>query len=158
MATRCVIGIIRNDGSVECISCHYDGYVLGVGEMLNEYYKDQEKIERLLELGNISTLGENVEPLNGTEHSFEKPDDHTTIAYARDRGDKKVESKVMKDLNEFSKKFNESWCEYAYLFDEKNQTWLCNTTTIFEASDLKELSDFIEDKQKRMMDYGLKLN
>jgi len=41
--------------------------------MLKEHYKDREKVEKLIALGDISSLGEEVDIPNGVEHSFEKP-------------------------------------------------------------------------------------
>lgn len=158
MATRCVIGIIRKNGSIECISCHNDGYLQGVGDVLLEHYTDQNKIEHLLKLGDLSALRENIEPIKGVHHSFNYPDDYTTIAYGRDRGDKHTTSVVIENLNQFQKEFNDSWCEYAYLYDEKNQEWLCNTTAVFDASDLKELSLALKKELNESMDYGMKLN
>ena len=158
MSTRSVIGIIRKDGKIECISCHYDGYLHGVGDMLLNHYMVQDKIEKLLELGDISTLKENVEPVKGVQHSFKNPDAHTTIAYGRDRGDKHTASVVVENLNQFQKEFNDSWCEYAYLFDEVKQKWFCNSTVILTADDMEELSIAIKKEMNESMDYGMKFN
>lgn len=158
MATRCVIGIKRKDGKIECISCHYDGDLLGVGDMLLNHYMVQDKLEKLLELGDISALRENVEPEKGVQHSFRNPDAHTTIAYGRDRGEKNVQSIVFDNIEQFQNEFNNSWCEYAYLFDETKQKWYCNTTSILNVEDMEELSSAIEKAMKESMDYGMKFN
>jgi hypothetical protein len=71
MATRSRIAIENQDGTVDSIYCHFDGYVDSVGKTLFEHY-DQEKLERLLELGDISSLGEST---------------IDTVAYCRDRGE-----------------------------------------------------------------------
>jgi len=71
MATRSRIAIEREDGSVKSIYCHFDGYLSGVGKTLFNHY-DKEKLEKLIELGDISSLE------NSTEG---------TIAYHRDRGE-----------------------------------------------------------------------
>ena len=158
MATRCVIGIKRKDGTNECINCHYDGYLQGVGDMLLNHYKAQDKLEKLLELGDISALRENVELEEGVQHSFKEPDAYTTIAYGRDRGEKNVQSIVFDTIEQFQREFNNSWYEYAYLFDEEKQKWYCNTTAILNADDMEELSSAIKKEMNESMDYGMKFN
>jgi hypothetical protein len=71
MATRSRIAIENQDGTVTAIYCHWDGYVNGVGKTLFENY-DREKLEQLIELGDISSLGETLDE---------------TVAYARDLGE-----------------------------------------------------------------------
>ena len=71
MATRSRIAIENQDGTVQSIYCHFDGYIDGVGTTLFTHY-DREKLKSLIELGDISSLGESTE---------------NTVAYARDRGE-----------------------------------------------------------------------
>ena len=71
MATRSKIAIENQDGMVTAIYCHFDGYVKGVGKTLFENY-DREKLEQLIELGDISSLGETLDE---------------TVAYHRDGGE-----------------------------------------------------------------------
>ena len=84
MATRSTIGIVRKDGSESRIYCHYDGYLEHNGAILKEHYSDMTKLERLLGLGNISYLEENLYAPN---HSFDHPVGGVTVAYHRDRGE-----------------------------------------------------------------------
>jgi len=71
MSTRSRIAIETKSGTVKSIYCHFDGYVSGVGKTLYNHY-DKEKLEKLIELGDISSLGESTE---------------NTVAYHRDRGE-----------------------------------------------------------------------
>ena len=71
MATRSRIAIENENGTVISIYCHFDGYLEGVGKKLFEHY-DREKTEKLIELGDISVLGEST---------------LDTIAYHRDRNE-----------------------------------------------------------------------
>jgi hypothetical protein len=71
MATRSRIAIENESGIVNSIYCHFDGYVDGVGKTLFNHY-DKEKLQKLIELGDISSLGESTED---------------TVAYCRDRGE-----------------------------------------------------------------------
>lgn len=102
MSTRSLIGIVKKDGSIQSIYCHHDGYFEGVGKVLTEDYKDPEKVEALIELGDISSLGETLE---------------STVAYHRDRGEE-----ISKHFDPSEKGFLKSakglWGEFAYLFDD----------------------------------------
>ena len=63
MSTRCRIGIENKDGTITSIYCHHDGYISGgVGEMLAIHYTDEAKVRKLMELGDISSLG--TEPVS----------------------------------------------------------------------------------------------
>jgi hypothetical protein len=84
MATRSRIGVELEDGTVKSVYCHWDGYVSNNGKTLLECY-DRVKTLALVELGDLSSLGEQVEP-NGP-HSFESPQGGVTVAYHRDRGE-----------------------------------------------------------------------
>lgn len=59
MATRSNIGIVNNDGSIETIYCHWDGYPEHVGVVLAKWYREAE-VRTLLGLGDRSSL--HVEP------------------------------------------------------------------------------------------------
>lgn len=100
MSTRSTIGVVRCDGSKARISCHWDGYLEHNGVILYECYSDMDALEKLLRLGNISVLGENLEAENST---FDNPAPHTVIAYHRDRG--------------------EEWEDYHYADEDFNYTF-----------------------------------
>ena len=57
MGTRSEIGIVKDDGSIESIFCHYDGYISGVGATLLEFYNTKEKIMALMKCGHLCGLG-----------------------------------------------------------------------------------------------------
>ena len=48
MATRSRIGMVKDDGTVESIYCHFDGYPSNNGKILKEHYADKSKVEKLL--------------------------------------------------------------------------------------------------------------
>lgn len=119
MSTRSLICIKRDKEHYEAIYCHSDGYLTFNGQMLFDNYKDREKVEKLISLGNISCLAENVEPDPTKPHSFDYSErqDGVVVAYGRDRGEEEQES-VIQTLKELKKW---GWIEYIYVFDEKNQ-------------------------------------
>jgi len=53
---------------------------------LNTHYKDSNKAQELVELGNISRLCKEYKPAD-EEHSFNNPQEGVTVFYGRDRGE-----------------------------------------------------------------------
>jgi hypothetical protein len=120
MATRSRIGIEQADGTVKSIYCHWDGYPKGVGKILVEHYLMRDKVESLMALGSISTLGEQVEPTGRVDHTFELPEDGITVAYHRDRGEDLDPARVDKSLNDFLQSDVE---EFGYVFTQYGE-WM----------------------------------
>lgn len=63
------------DGRVRSVYCHHDGYLEGVGRTLLDHYTDPDKIDSLLALGDLSSLGDDPETPG------------ECIAYMRDHGE-----------------------------------------------------------------------
>lgn len=137
MATRSTIWInLGNEGSenkddkFRGIYCHFDGYLEGVGETLLNHYNDIEKINKLIDLGSISSLSEHVE--TDQPHSFDKPLEGVVVAYARDRGE---------DLNVFEvyglENTNQYGEVYNYVFDG-------NDWKLYEDGLLKDLKELLD--------------
>lgn len=88
MSTNGIIAMQREDGSIEGIYCHWDCHLEGVGRTLLGHY-DLEKTRKLMDLGSLSSLGEEIDPPEGAEHSYDHPFPGVTIAYHRDRGEER---------------------------------------------------------------------
>lgn len=56
MGTRSNIGIVNENGSIETIYCHWDGYPEWVGVILAMNYKDAETVKELISFGDRSSL------------------------------------------------------------------------------------------------------
>lgn len=128
MATRSAIGIMHGD-VIKAVYCHWDGYIEHNGKILKEHYTDSVKVNRLISLGDISSLGSEI----GEEHAFSwlesdmtseeynaKYDNMTTF-YGRDRG----EATSFSTFTEFEKMathFSNCGCEYIYIF--RDGEWL----------------------------------
>ena len=127
MATRSTIALLRDNGEVVKVYCHWDGYLDNNGRLLVENYNTPEKIEALLAGGDISSLGRVV----GEKHPFDtydksklSPEDLAlaeraeaegwTLYYGRDRGETGVEPKVYADLGLYER--NAQFEEYNYCF------------------------------------------
>jgi len=64
MATRSYIGVSGPEGpnpTVKFIYCHFDGYPEGVGMTLAKHFDTPYKVDKLIELGDISSLGETLD-------------------------------------------------------------------------------------------------
>lgn len=57
MSTRSRIGIRNKDNTITSIYCHWDGYPEWNGKMLLTHYTKLEDVKKLIQLGNLSTLG-----------------------------------------------------------------------------------------------------
>jgi len=120
MSTRSRIAIENQNGSVKSIYCHFDGYLIGVGRLLKEYYTTQAKVEALIDLGDISALEMTPE---------------STVAYARDRGED-LNFKEFKTVPElFEQGFNSSE-QFVYCFT-KNNIWLVMEVGSKQVNDLE---------------------
>ena len=100
MSTRSHIGIWNEDGSLDVIYCHWDGYPSYNGAVLFHHYQEPEKIRELIALRDISSLAESVKPAEG-EHTFESPQEGVVVAYGRDRHEDGVDTKHFDTLEDF---------------------------------------------------------
>ena len=130
MATRGNIGILNSDGSVTGIYVHFDAYPAYVGKTLLNCYTDTDIVNKLIDLGDLSSLGED---LYATGHTWKSPIEGVCVAYGRDRGDDDVES--YRFISEIEYKMNGKGVDYQYLF--KNDKWYYRNVN-------KTQSDFVE--------------
>lgn len=102
MSTRSIIGFIK-DGFYYSIYCHHDGYLSYNGRILLECYTDFDKVENMVNGGDMSSLGETI--------------DGCTY-YARDRGEsaEKNSSHVCASDKELNYWFRNCGAEYVYIF------------------------------------------
>lgn len=120
MSTRSWIGIQNNDGSIESIYCHFDGYVSHNGKILFQNYKDEKQIRKLIALKGLSSLGTDPE----RKMTFEEYNDRT---YKQNQDIKDTcifhpNDKVFVDKSEKAFYEKADFCiEYLYLY--KNGKW-----------------------------------
>jgi len=111
MATRSTIALEFADGTVEQVYCHWDGYLSNNGQILLRHYSDPFKLQRLIDLGAISSLGSEI----GKKQDFDKREtqnDNWSLIYARDRGEELVKHRF-KDYADY--KANAQSEEYNYI-------------------------------------------
>ena len=103
MSTRSLIGIRNNEG-LTFVYCHHDGYLEGVGKTLVENYKEDSKINALLEHGAMCSLDAEI---------------YKCDFYHEDDGDKSITIPDCEDIEERYYKCGEnSWADYIYLFED----------------------------------------
>lgn len=122
MATRSTIALEFTDGTVQQVYCHWDGYLSNNGRILLEHWSDPFKLQQLIDLGSISSLGAEI----GVKHPFDNPHPyaseqykaheaqhrHMTKFYARDRGEELVVEKF-KNFEDYVR--NHQFEEYEYI-------------------------------------------
>ena len=131
MATRSRIAHEYGDGSIRSIYCHWDGYPLHNGDILAKHYRTADEVDKLIELGDLSILGEVI----GVQHDFNWNDNMTfeernndprnkmCLSFLRDRGEKDCIPMCSHTRQELVDYFNDSDQEYLYLFS-RNGYWL----------------------------------
>jgi hypothetical protein len=115
MATRSTIAVQLADGQVRQVYCHWDGYLGWNGQLLEQHYNTQEAAEAITELGDISALRKQITP-TGDAHTFDTPEENTTIFYGRDRGESRTEPRVFADMKDYVANCQRE--EYDYVFVE----------------------------------------
>ena len=143
MATRSTIALEFADGTVEQVYCHWDGYLEHNGQILLKHYSDPFKLQRLIDLGAISSLGPEI----GEKQDFDKRDtqnDNWSLIYARDRGEDLVKH-TFKDYADY--KANAQSEEYNYILRcvDGKATWFVEFYGEFDGL----LEQAIMDEQDR---------
>jgi hypothetical protein len=102
MSTLALIGI--SDGiNIRAILVHFDGYVSHTGFILNDHYNKPDKINSLIDLGELSSIG------TDTDHCQ---------AYGRDRGETDTEPESFLSLSDFVTYGKSHYAEYNYLYED----------------------------------------
>ena len=144
MGTRSRIGLLNEDGSITSIYCHWDGYVSNNGDILLKSYKDTDKIQELMELGNLSSLGHGI----GVKHDHgDGASSNGCTAYGRDRGEDEQEAITHKDVTGFLD-YGE---EYNYLFG-RDRKWTVQADRYSDKEPQSLTQEFIDRGEKLLTD------
>ena len=109
MGTRSTIALEFADGIVEQVYCHWDGYLEHNGRILQEHYSNPFVLRDLIDLGDMSSLGERI----GTQHAFDKAPEGECTFYLRDRKEQGCKAKKFKDFADY--KANHQYEEFEYI-------------------------------------------
>lgn len=127
MATRSLIGKILPGGGILSIYCHWDGYPENNGEILKNHYQDPEKVDKLISLGDLSSLAPEI----GDEpHDFDSPPNGVCNFYGRDRKETGVDPQMSHTLAQFMRRADKSGAEYVYIFNEGKWSYSRVTTSV----------------------------
>ena len=122
MGTRSIIAVMHGDVA-KAVYCHWDGYLSYVGKILQEHYADSGKVNHLISLGDISSLGPEI----GTKHPFDNIDakvtyqefkqqyGHMTTFYGRDHGETNVGFQVLPTWAELLEYADSCSAEFVYV-------------------------------------------
>ena len=146
MSTRSMIARRYEDGSFRAVYAHWDGYPEHNGRILLSHYSSVDKLNALLDEGDISILRETV----GDKHNFddflqgqESPANKNewTTFYGRDRGEEGCEASTFDTLDELITAAKERWSVYVYVFDG---SWsVSRPAKAWESGMMKDLAEHL---------------
>jgi hypothetical protein len=138
MATRSTIALEFADGTVQQVYSHWDGYLEHNGRLLVKHYSDPFKLRDLIDLGDVSSLKEEI----GTQHAFSQFDTemnadeydalygNMTTFYGRDRGEQGTGAKKFADYADYEANFIHE--EYAYILRRDGNWYVKQYSKDFE--------------------------
>ena len=132
MSTRSEIAIQNEDGSIESIYCHSDGYLSYMGVLLNGYYNSFEKAKSIINENDCSALAPTI-----AESRF----------YNSWRGENTKAKNFYSEYVFMSELADNIFAEYIYLFKEGQ--WF--------VSELKMIEENPKDNYLHCMGYHTKL-
>ena len=119
MATRSTIALEFADGTIGQVYCHWDGYIEHNGKILFNHYSDPFKLRELIDLGNLSSLAEDI----GEKHNFDDNVKGQCTFYGRDRGEEDVEAVYYTDFDTYS--LEGDFEDYNYIL-RRDGVWYVN--------------------------------
>jgi hypothetical protein len=128
MSTRGRIGLELSDGSILSIYSHFDSYPEGLGVKLVEHFNTKEKVQELVDLGDISCIWTNL------GFNQETLPEVGPLPYSS-RGED-CPPRLDADLCEYLLPDNSE--EYAYIFTQKGE-WVCYNMHQFDDTKLPEV-------------------
>ena len=130
MGTRSRIGIQLSDESILSVYCHWDGYPEFNGVKLVEHFNTREKVEELIDGGDISSLWTNERWSNDL---LDRHRDVYGPQYYSQRGE---DCPPRLDANKYDYLANGE--EYAYIYTP-NDEWVCYNRYQFEDNRMPEV-------------------
>ncbi len=117
MSLRSYIAMKTEEG-YKCIYCHDGGLPNHNSKILKNHYQDIKKVKRLIELGDLSCLDENIGKRISFKSSEKRRENKQCLAYHRDRRD----SLVIKTFKTKEDLIDDCYhIEYIYIFE--NGSW-----------------------------------
>jgi len=149
MSTRSRIGIINQDGTIESVYCHQDGYPEYTGFILENFYTNEKLVRNLLSKGDLSNIATSYNWKQEKQINKNGYEILSVKTYAQ--RNQTLTSEKHDDITEFLK--FDSADEYKYLFSLKSLDWIAyDTSNIYN---IKSTSDLFVDipKTSRFFDF-----
>lgn len=126
MGTRSFVGRRVDGDTIEVIYGQFDGYVEGVGKILNEHYNSREKLEEILKLGSFRSLGASLE-YPGEEY-YNRPTEEIDFTaysrfYIRDLGADSNDFNLREEISLSEFMSDSGMIAYAYIWDDEHQDY-----------------------------------
>ena len=127
MGTRSRIGVMHGD-KLKSVYCHWDGYLDNNGVLLRDNYTDPFKVQRMMDLGDMSSLRKDIGEKHAFSHfdlpvseieAFEKLTENMCTFYGRDRGEEGTQRKRFADFSDYKKEHQYEEYEYILRTDGK---------------------------------------
>lgn len=116
MSTRSYIAEELPNGKYKVIYCHFDGYLEHNGEILIDHYQDRNKLEKLLSLGDLSSLDKNIDPDPNLPHSTDYKEQQKDVCVFYNRDGKENNPDWEAKILTKEEMFDNDWIEYFYIF------------------------------------------
>ena len=165
MSTRSYIGRKNPEtNTYDYIYCQFDGYIEGVGDTLDKYYRDDNKIKELLTIGPLSSLHERISPLDPTNHGcgydydedqgkmiYRPREQGTTVSFPRDRRHEDDEYIVhhADTIDEIIQQGNADWVVFIYLWEDNDWKVYSEYTPDWEYNYVNENGILLTDALKK---------
>lgn len=132
----------KDTGKVLGIYCHSDGYLTYNGAILIDHYNERDKVEALMNLGNLSSLGEKLNPNPEYPHTFDYRERQigVCVAYGRDRSEPGQEAKEI-SLKTIA---NDPWIMFTYVYTLDGKWKYFENTDYTKIEDMREVKEDID--------------
>ena len=132
MGTRSRIGIQLSDDSILSVYHHWDGYPEWLGRILNTHYNSKNKVEELIDGGDMSVCWTD-DHFRNSDGKIEKKAEYGPQYYSQ-RGED-CPPRLDNDLCEYL--LPDGSEEFAYVF--RNDQWVCYNMHHFDDTKLPEV-------------------
>lgn len=82
---------LRQGETYTTIYCHWDGHPQTMYPILRDYYNSFELVNKLISMGDASSIEAKIDPDPTKPHTFDKYQPDVCVFYHRDRGDSWLE-------------------------------------------------------------------
>lgn len=109
---------VRAGETFQTIYCHWDGHPKTMLPILRENYNSFALANKLISMGDASSINKKLEPTPGVEHTLMNPEDGVCVFYHRDRGDDWLSCQPT--CYTWRELFAQPAFEYVYIFEYGN--------------------------------------